>query len=117
MVKIYLLLCGFGLFLSAPGRAQKSTKWELDKMPADLETELALRALPPNLRSAATVYLLDPAKGYYVARRGSNGFVCFITRTNWEWGEFRQDLFAPMAYDPEGARTIWPLYRDVAAMR
>jgi hypothetical protein len=86
-------------------------------MPASLESELALRALPPHLRAAATVYLLDPAKGYYIAQKGSNGFICFITRTDWEWGEFRKDVFAPMAYDAEGARTIFPLYRDPAAMR
>ncbi|HVW59670.1 MAG TPA: hypothetical protein VHC48_06540, partial [Puia sp.] len=52
--------------------------------PAGLETELALSALPPHLRAAATVYLLDPAKGYYIAQHGSNGFVCFIDRTDWE---------------------------------
>lgn len=86
-------------------------------MPADLETSLALSALPAHLRAAATVYLLDPAKGYYVAHRGSNGFICFVTRTDWEWGEFRKDVFAPMGYDAEGARTIFPLYRDPAAMR
>src|SRR6202000_3071784 len=61
--------------------------------------------------------LLDPARGYYTARQGSNGFVCFVTRTNWEWNEFRQDLYAPMGYDAEGARTIYPMYRDAAAMR
>src|SRR5579872_4363166 len=89
----------------------------LDRMPTDLETELALSALPANLRAGATVYLLDPAKGLYVARRGSNGFVCFVSRTEWEWGEFRKDLFAPMGFDPEGARTTFIGYRDVAAMR
>ena len=91
--------------------------WQLDKMPASLEKELALSALPPHLRATATVYLLDPAKGYSVVQKGSNGFICFVARTNWEWAEFRKDLFAPMAYDAEGARTIFPMYRDVAAMR
>lgn len=102
-------------FLSV--HAQKVKGSELDKMPADLEKALALSALPAHLQAAATVYLLDPAKGYYVAQQGSNGFVCFIDRTDWEWGELRKDVFAPMGYDPEGARTIWPVYRDVAAMR
>jgi hypothetical protein len=86
-------------------------------MPADLETALALSALPPTARSAATVYLLDPAKGYYVARKGTNGFACLISRTEWEWGDFRNDLFAPMGFDPEGVRTIFPIYRDEAVMR
>jgi hypothetical protein len=119
--RVCLLLLIFGSM--APGRsraqssAESSADWKLDKMPADLETDLALSALPPQLRPAATVYLLDPGKGYYAARKGSNGFICFVTRTDWEWGEFRKDVFAPMAYDAEGARTIWPLYRDPAAMR
>jgi hypothetical protein len=86
-------------------------------MPADLEKEFALSALPPHLRAAATVYLLDPSMGYYITQQGSNGFVCFIDRTDWEWGEFRKDVFAPMAYDPEGSKTIFPVFRDVAAMR
>jgi len=69
------------------------------------------------LRSEATVYLLDPEKGFYVARQGKNGFVCFVSRTEWEWGEFRQDLATPISYDAEGARTIVPVYLDVAVMR
>lgn len=112
-----MLLCAYFLLLPGLSRAQKVAGWELDKMPVGLEKELALSALPPNLRAGATVYLLDPAKGYYVAQQGSNGFVCFVTRTNWEWAEFRKDIYAPMGYDAEGARTIFPMYRDPAAMR
>jgi len=109
--------CLGNLLIPMEGHAQQVAGWQLDKMPADLETDLALSALPARLRGGATVFLLDPAKGYYVGRKGTNGFICFITRTNWEWADFRKDLFAPMAYDPEGARTIWPMYRDAAAMR
>jgi len=115
--RIIFLLCTCSLFLLARSSAQQPEGWKLEKMPAGLETELALSALPPHLRAAATVYLLDPAKGYYIAQQGSNGFVCFIDRTDWEWGRFRKDIFAPIAYDAEGARTIFPVYRDVAAMR
>ena len=105
------------LFPAVPGLAQTPDAKPLDKMPTDLETALALSALPPTVRSAATVYLLDPAKGYYVARKGTNGFACLISRTEWEWGNFRNDLFAPMGFDPEGVRTIFPIYRDEAVMR
>src|SRR4030095_10773540 len=97
--------------------AQTSADWKLEKWPVALETDFALSALPPHLRSEATVYLLDPEKGFYVARQGKNGFVCFISRTEWEWGEFRQDLATPISYDAEGARTIVPVYLDVAVMR
>src|ERR1700760_1544224 len=105
MTQFLKLLCICTLLLPTCGRAQKPAGWELDKMPADLEGDLDLSALPPHLRAAATVYLLDPAKGYYVGQKGSNGFVCFVARTNWEWVEFRKDLFAPIAFDAEGART------------
>ncbi len=105
------------LFISAQNFAQKSVDWRLEKMPVDLETDYALSALPPHLRSDATVYLLDPQKGYYVARQGSNGYICFISRTEWEWAEFRNDVYGPISYDAEGARAIFPIYFAVAAMR
>ena len=105
------------LFISIQSFAQKPADWQLEKMPAVLETDFALSALPPQLRPGATVYLLDPNKGFYVARKGSNGFICFVTRTEWEWGAFRKDVAAAISYDAEGARTIFPVYIDVAAMR
>jgi len=114
---MYRLILSLFIILPILSPAQPAGAWQLDKMPVDLETQLALSALPSNLRAAATVYLLDPAKGLYMARQGSNGFVCFVSRTEWEWGEFRKDLFAPMGFDPEGARTTFVGYRDVAAMR
>jgi len=89
----------------------------LEKMPVDLETDFALSALPPHLRQDATVYLLDPKKGYYVSHQGSNGFICFVSRTEWAWAEFRNDLATPISYDAEGARSIFPVYQDVAEMR
>jgi hypothetical protein len=104
-------------FLPFQVSAQKPANLELQKMPEDLETDFALSSLPSHLRANATVYLLDPSKGYYLARRGENGFVCFVTRTEWEWGEFRTDLTMPISFDPEGAKTIFPVYQDVAAMR
>ncbi len=105
------------LFISIQSFAQGSGDWHLDKMPVDLETDYALSSLPPHLRKDATVYLLDPQKGYYVGHQGSNGYICFITRTEWEWTEFRNDLCTPISYDAEGARAIFPVYMDVAAMR
>ena len=105
------------LFISTQNFAQGTANWRLEKMPVDLETDYALSALPPHLRNDATVYLLDPQKGYYVARQGSNGYICFISRTEWEWGEFRDDVYAPISYDAEGARAIFPVYIAVAAMR
>ncbi len=105
------------LFLSNQGYGQSSTSWKLERMPAALETDFALSCLPPHIRSGATVYLLDPEKGYYTARQGNNGFICFVVRTDWIRGEFRQDFAAAISYDAEGTESIFPVYRDVAAMR
>ena len=105
----------FSTAMQCPG--QTTGDWKLEKMPTDLETDFALSALPPQLRSDATVYLLNPEKGYYISRQGTNGFVCFIARTEWEWAEFRQDVATPISYDAEGAKTIMPVYLDVAVMR
>lgn len=105
------------LFISIQSFAQKAAVPELETMPVKLETDFALSALPPQLRHDATIYLLDPKKGYYIAHKGSNGFLCFVTRTEWEWAEFRKDIYTAISYDAEGARVIFPVYMDVAAMR
>jgi hypothetical protein len=96
---------------------QRPAGWKLDKMPADLETDFALSSLPPNIRTDATVYLIDPEKGYYVARQGKNGFICFLVRTQWERPEYRQDLASAVSYDAEGAKSVFPVYFDTEAMR
>jgi len=114
------LMFPFIMFIAIPGFAQNpggSSDWKLETIPVNLETEFALSALPAHLRKDATVYLLDTEKGYYIARQGSNGFICFVARTEWEWAEFRKDLTTPISYDAEGAKTIFPVYQDVAAMR
>jgi len=106
------------IFLVVPlSFAQQSSSSELEKMPVDLETDFALSALPSHLREGATVYLLDPKKGYYKARQGDNPFTCFVSRTEWEWNEFRNDNAYAVCYDVEGTRTIIPVYLDVAQMR
>jgi len=124
MLKNYLLVVSrstlwvlFIFNMAAQGFGQINDGWKLEKMPADLETDFALSALPPQLRGSATIYLLDPEKGYYISKPGTNGFICFIARTEWEWAEFRQDVATPISYDAEGAKTIMPVYIDVAAMR
>lgn len=110
------LLIFFIVFAGHDSNAQPSG-WKLERMPEALETDFALSSLPSHIRDGATVYLLDPEKGYYVSRQGKNGFICFVLRTEWERGEFRQDLASPISYDVEGTRTIFPVFSDVAAMR
>jgi len=96
---------------------QSANAAALEKMPADLEADFALSALPPHIRPGATVFLLDPAKGYYMSRQGTNGFICFVVRTEWERGEYRSDLASAISYDAEGAKTIFPEYADAEVMR
>jgi len=92
---------------------------KLEKMPDSLEVRLALSALPPHLRGGATIYLLDPAKGYVLNRKGTNGSSCFVMRTEWLWPQlpFRDDIVVPMSYDQEGSTKMMPVWMDVAQMR
>ena len=48
-----------------PGEA---TQPVIERMPAKLEAQFALSALPAALRDRATVYLLDPEQGYEISR-------------------------------------------------
>ena len=89
----------------------------LEPMPAQLETQLALAAAPPALRAEATVFLLDPKTGYHVATQGRNGVACLVERTQWELGEFRDDLYVPLCYDAAGTGTYLQMIMDTAAMR
>jgi hypothetical protein len=110
LLLVFGCLANFNLFGQGPN-------WELEKMPEALETDFALSSLPLHLRSDASIYLLDPKKGYYLSRKGSNGFICFVDRTEWDRKEYRNDIASPISYDAEGARVIFPVYMDVAAMR
>ena len=89
----------------------------LDKMPKDLEVRYALSALPPPLRNDATTYVLDPDKGYELNHKGTNGFSCFVERTEQERADFRNDVYAAICFDAEGADKIMPVWMDAAKMR
>ena len=117
-MKIELMLTG--ILASLLGLAASPTQaagTALDAMPAALETRFALSAVPPALREQASVYLLDPSKGYRLAKQGTSGVVCLVERTQWQDAEFRNDLFVPLCYDDAGAKTHFKVSMDVAAMR
>jgi hypothetical protein len=107
----------FSTFFSIRSFGQKADGWLLDKMPPDLETDFALSSLPPHLRDSATVYLLDPEKGYYMSRKGTNGFSAYVHRTEWERAEFVQDTYAAISYDAEGSKIYLPVAFAAAEMR
>jgi hypothetical protein len=92
---------------------------KLGKMPESLEARFALSALPPHLQDGATIYLLDPVKGYVVNHKGTNSFSCIVMRTEWAWPQmaFRQDIYVPIRYDEEGSKKMLPVWSDVAQMR
>lgn len=89
----------------------------LEQMPEQLETRWALSALPPALRDKATVLVLDPAKGYRLARQGTNGLTCIVERTAWELVDFRNDIYIPLCYDAAGAKTLLRVKMDAATLR
>jgi hypothetical protein len=105
------------LFISTQIHGQKPADWQLEKMPPDLETDFALSSLPPRLRDGATVYLLDPTKGYYMTKQGTNGFSVLVTRTQWEKAEFLPDQYTSISYDAEMSKLFLPVWFDAAAMR
>ena len=89
----------------------------LTGVPRELEIKYALSALPPHLRAGADVYVLDPAKGYVAARKGTNGFSCFVARTEYSREHFGNNVFVPVGYDSEGSKSYMRVYFDVARLR
>jgi len=97
--------------------ASQATETTIDQMPAKLETQFALSAVPPVLRDRATVYLLDPKKGYHLSRQGTSGVTCIVERTAWELADFRNDIYIPLCYDAVGTKTYLKYIMDAAALR
>src|SRR3954464_11605549 len=89
----------------------------IERMPAQLESRFALSALPPSIREEATIYLLDPEKGYAISRQGSGNITCLVERTAWELADFRDDIYIPLCYDAAGARAHLKAIIDAAALR
>jgi hypothetical protein len=89
----------------------------IEPMPVKLETNFALSAVPPTLRERASVYLLDPMKGYYLSKQGTSGLTCIVQRTDWELADYRNDIYFPLCYDAAGTRTYLKVIMDAAALR
>lgn len=92
---------------------------KLERMPEPLEIRFALSAAPPHLRDNATTYVLDPAKGYVLSHKGTNGISCIVVRSDWQFPSesFRDDVFWPVCYDAEGSRTLMQDYIYAAELR
>jgi hypothetical protein len=115
------------LFSLAASAADTKTTKEMNKvepLPRDLEIQLALSALPPHLRDNATVYVLNPDKGFEVARKGTNGFHTFVARTgddafrgSWAFTKYRDDILYPISFDAAGAKEPMRVFFDAAEMQ
>ncbi len=103
-----------GMAAAAPSQ---TTGTAIEPMPARLETQFALSAAPRTLRDRATVYLLDPSKGYHLSRQGTSGVACLVERTVWEWADFRDDIYIPLCYDAVGAKAHLKVIVDTATLR
>lgn len=110
-------LAAVGLVSLATAPDAKTNGTTLERMPERLETEFALSAAPPALRAEASVYLLDPSKGYALAKRGTSGIACVVQRTAWEHADFRNDIYFPVCYDAAGSKTYLKVIMDAAALR
>ncbi len=114
----------FSLTASAENKQSHKALGKIEPLPRDLEIQLALSALPPYLRDSATIYVLNPDKGFEVARKGTNGFHAFVARTgddtfrgSWPLTEYRDDILYPISFDSAGAKQQMRVFFDAAEMQ
>jgi hypothetical protein len=125
MKKVLIASVVLTLLFSVTARAQSAEKAKkVEPLPRDLEIQLALSALPPQLRDNATVYVLNPEKGFEVVRKGTNGFHAFVARTGddsfrgtWPLREYRYDILYPISFDQAGAKAQMRVFFDAAEMQ
>jgi hypothetical protein len=124
MRKVQPIMVIGGLLLSLIAGAENAPASRIDPLPRDLEIQLALSALPRHLRDDATVYVLNPAKGFEVARKGANGFHALVARTgddtfrgSWPLTEYRDDILYPISFDSAGAKAQMRVFFDAAQMQ
>ena len=125
-VQTILVIIGvlFSLTANAENRQTPKVLNKIEPLPRDLEIQLALSALPPHLRDNAAVYVLNPDKGFEVARKGTNGFHTFVARTGddtfrgcWTLTEYRDDILYPVSFDAAGAKAQMRVFFDAAEMQ
>jgi hypothetical protein len=122
MVIAGLLL--FSLTAIAEDKQPPKVMNKVEPLPRDLEIQLALSALPPHLRDNATAYVLNPDKGFEVARKGTNGFHAFVARTGddsfrgfWPLTAYRDDILYPISFDSAGVKAQMRVFFDAAEMQ
>jgi hypothetical protein len=108
-----------GCASNATTASEAQARPPLERMPRVLEVRFALSAAPPHLRGDATTYVLDPASGYALDRKGANGISCIVVRSDWQFTKqgFRDDVFWAVCYDAEGSKTLLQDYLAAARLR
>src|SRR5712675_200138 len=128
MTKVQTIAVILALLFSvtAAAQSQQTAKGvnKIEPLPRDLEIQLALSALPPHLRDNATVYVLNPDKGFEAARKGTNGFHALVARTGddsfrgtWPLKVYRDDILYPISFDEAGAKAQMRVFFDAAEMQ
>jgi hypothetical protein len=119
IISMLLLFAG-----SAQNKPTSTSTNKIEPLPRDLEIQLALSALPPHLRDNATVYVLNPAKGFELARQGTNDFYAFVARTgddtfkgSWPLTEYRNDILYPVSFDKAGSKAQMRIFLDAAELQ
>jgi hypothetical protein len=114
----------FALTASAQNQQPANRANTIEPLPRDLEIQLALSSLPAHLRDHATVYVLNPAKGFEVASNGTNGFHALVARTgddamrgSWPLTEYPDDILYPISWDRAGAKAQLRVFLDIAEMQ
>lgn len=100
-VSVVQPLVGGILFAGALGAQAPAARVLPKLLPESEEIALALEAALPNVSRDATVYVFRRG-GHVVARQGTNGFACLVSR------DHPESLY-PICYDPEAARTVLPV--------
>ena len=124
MRNVQTLIVIVGLLFTLSANAQNNRAPKVEPLPRDLEIQLALSALPPHLRDSATVYVLNPDKGFEVARKGTNEFHAFVARTgddtfrgSWPFTKYRDDILYPVSFDKAGSKAQMQVLFDAAEMQ
>jgi hypothetical protein len=108
LLRVCVLLCTT-ITIAATGGNDTMAPLSHYLMSAQAETALARSAAPSSISQHATVMVLGP-RGYFVAQKGQNGFVCIVER-GWMQPFAASDFWsaamrAPTCYNAAAARSI-----------
>lgn len=120
-VKSFAIAVGLVLSTTTIVDGSQARAQGIEALPRAVEMELASSALPAHLQEAATIYALDPRKGFVVARKGTNGFHALVARTgddafrgSWPLTEYPPDVLYPISFDAAGAQAHMQVFLDIA---